>query len=66
MRREESPGLDQPSNIRWRVTVEPDANRDVTVVLPVTQDCAAERAVCTGGGGKLSNRLEVTVSGRGG
>ena len=58
--------MDQPSNIRWRVTVEPDANRDVTVVLPVTQDCAAERAVCTGGGGKLSNRLEFTVSGPGG
>ena len=51
------------SNIRWEVTVEPDSNGDVTVVLPVTTDCAAQGAICTGDGRPLSNRLEITVSG---
>ena len=31
--------LEQGSNIRWRITVEPDSSADVTVVLPVTTDC---------------------------
>ena len=37
----------------------------VTVVLPVTTDCNADGAVCTGDGRKLSNRVELTVSGPG-
>ena len=57
--------LDKPSNIRWLITVEPDSNGDVTVVLPVTQNCAADGAICTGDGKKLSTRLELTVSGPG-
>ena len=57
--------LDKPSNIRWLITVEPDSNGDVTVVLPVTTACDADGAVCTGDGRKLSNRLELTVSGPG-
>ncbi len=57
--------LDKPSNIRWLITVEPDSNGDVTVVLPVTQNCDADGAVCTADGRKLSNRLELTVSGPG-
>ncbi len=57
--------LDKPSNIRWLVTVKPDSNGDVTVVLPVTQNCAADGAICTGDGRKLSTRLELTVSGPG-
>ena len=32
---------------------------------PVTTDCDADGAVCTGDGRKLSNRLELTVSGPG-
>ena len=58
--------LDKPSNIRWLITVEPNGNGDVTVELPVTTDCNAEGAICTADGRKLSNRLEVTVSGSGG
>ena len=54
---------DKPSNLRWLITVEPDSNGDVTIVLPVTTDCDAQGAVCTGDGRKLSNRLEFTVSG---
>ena len=57
--------LDKPSNIRWLITVEPDSNGDVTVVLPVTQNCTADGAICTGDGRKLSTRLELTVSGPG-
>ena len=41
----------------------PDSNGDVTVVLPVTEDCAAQGAICTEDGRPLSNRLEMTVTG---
>jgi len=41
-------------------------NGDVTIVLPVTTDCAANRAICTEDGRMLSNRLALTVSGPGG
>ena len=54
------------SNIGWRITVRLDGNGDVTVVLPVTTDCSAVGAICTGDGRMLSNRLEFTVSGPGG
>ncbi len=56
---------DKPSNISWRITVKPNGNGDVTLVLPVTTDCNAEGAICTADGRKLSNRLEFTVSGPG-
>ena len=54
------------SNIGWKITVRPDGTGDVTVVLPVTTDCNATGAICTGDGRMLSNRLEFTVSGPGG
>ena len=55
--------LESGKNQRWEITVKPDSNGDVTVVLPVTTDCAAQGAICTGDGRPLSNRLEITVSG---
>ena len=55
--------MDKPSNIRWLITVGPDSNGDVTVVLPVTEDCAAQGAICTEDGRPLSNRLQMTVTG---
>ena len=55
--------MDKPSNIRWLITVRPDSNGDVTVVLPVTEDCATQGAICTEDGKPLSNRLEMTVTG---
>ena len=59
--------LEQGSNIRWRITVEPDSSSDVTLVLPVTTDCDDTGAVCTKDGERpLSNRLSFTVSGPGG
>ena len=54
------------SNIGWKITVRPDGNGDVTVVLPITTDCSANGAICTGDGRMLSNRLDFTVSGPGG
>ena len=57
---------DKPSNIPWRITVQPDSNGDVTVVLPITNDCNSTGAICTGDGRKLSNSLNFTVSGPGG
>ena len=53
------------SNIGWEITVDPDSNADVTVELPVTEDCDAQGAICTDDGRMLSNRLELTVSGPG-
>ena len=47
----------------WRITVDPDSDADVTVVLPITENCAAQDAVCTRDGTKLSNRSELTVPG---
>ena len=58
--------LERPGNIRWEITVRPDGDGTVTIVLPITTYCAPAGAVCTGDGRMLSNRLEITVSGPGG
>ena len=55
--------VEKPSNILWRITVQPHANGNVTIVLPVTNDCDDQGAICTGDGRKLSNGLEFTVVG---
>ena len=58
--------MKQGSNVGWRITVRPDSDADVTIVLPVTADCDHQRAICTEDGRMLSNRLELTVAGPGG
>ena len=55
--------LERTSNTGWEITVRPDSDAEVTIMLPVTEDCEADGAVCTGDGRPLSNRLEFTVSG---
>ena len=50
-------------NRRWEITVEPNSNADVTVILASTTDCDDQGAICTADGRKLSNRNELTVSG---
>ena len=55
--------LEKGSNVRWEITVRPDGDAGVTVVLPETTDCEDQGAICTGGGRKLSNRTELTVAG---
>ena len=39
--------LERGENIRWEIGVRPDSNVDVTVVLPLTTDCATQGAICT-------------------
>ena len=58
--------LEPPGNIRWEIQVRPNSGRNVGIVLPITTDCAADGAVCTGDGRMLSNRLEITVPEPGG
>ena len=53
------------SNIGWEIVVKPDSNGDVTITLPVTEDCDAQGAICADDDRMLSNRLELTVSGPG-
>ena len=55
--------LNKPSNIRWEITVRPDENGEVAIILPATTDCAAEGAICTEDGRMLFNRIELTVGG---
>ena len=55
--------LERPGNIRWEISVRPDGNRDVTVLLPVTTDCATQGAICIADGRMLSRQVELTVSG---
>ena len=47
----------------WEITVKPDSDADVTVVLPITEGCGSDGAVCTRDGTELSNRSELTVPG---
>ena len=55
--------LEQGSNIGWRITVSPDSSGAVTIILPITEDCDAQGAICTEDGRKLSTELVLTVSG---
>ena len=58
--------VDKGYNIKREIHVQPDGDGAVTIVLPVTTDCADDGAICTVDGRKLSTRLELTVSGPGG
>ena len=58
--------VDKGFNIKRKIHVQPDGDGAVTIVLPVTTDCADDGAICTVDGRKLSTRLELTVSGPGG
>lgn len=55
--------LNRPSNKSWEIIVQPDANADVSVVLPADRPCDTTGAICTPDGEKLSKRLEVNVTG---
>ena len=57
--------LDAPSNIGWKITIEPYGDGDVRIQLPATTSCSASGAVCTNDGRKLSNSLDFTVAGPG-
>ena len=57
--------LTQGSNIGWEITIEPAGNADITITLPATTDCTAQGAVCNHDGKKLSDGLNLTISGPG-
>ena len=50
------------SNLHWEITVMPDSNATVIVILPTTIDCNDQGAICTSDGKMLSDRNELTVS----
>ena len=58
--------LERGKNVRWEITVQPSGNAGVTIVLPVTTDCASQGAGCTEDGRMFSGGVELTVSGPGG
>ena len=53
--------LEPGKNVKWEITVTPDSDADVTLVLNVTTDCTAEGAICNADGGKLAGDLELTI-----
>ena len=55
--------LERPSNVRWEITVLPDSDAAVTVVLPVTAACEDEGAICTEDGRMLSAEAALSVGG---
>ena len=55
--------LEPGKNVRWEITIQPSSDADVTIVLPITTDCATQGAICTSDGRKLSSRVELTISG---
>ena len=55
--------LNPPSNLRWRITVQPASDADVGITLPITTNCNDDGAICTADSRTLSNRLELTVQG---
>ena len=57
--------LEQGSDMGWRITVQPNGNGQVVIVLPETTDCDVQGAICTRDGRKLSHSLELTVGGPG-
>ena len=58
-------GNSDTPNIRWEISVSPDSTGDVTITLPATTDCDAQGAICAADDEKLSNSLELIVSGPG-
>ncbi|MCY4451861.1 MAG: putative Ig domain-containing protein [Immundisolibacterales bacterium] len=55
--------LVQGSNIGWEITVKPISDDDIVITLPATEDCAADDAVCTAGGEKLTHGISTIVPG---
>ena len=51
--------LEPPGNVRWEIQVRPDSDSTVTIVLPVTTDCAAD-------GGRLHRGRQDAVQPAGG
>ena len=55
--------LAPPGNVRWEITLLPDSEAEVMVVLPVTADCEDEGAICTEDRRMLSAEAILAVRG---
>ena len=58
--------LEPPGNIRWEITIQPDADTDtaITILLPATENCDNDPgALCTGDDRKLSADVTDTITG---
>ena len=55
--------LERPSNIRWRITVEPFGWGDVSLTLPGGRACTATGAICATEQRKLASSPSATVQG---
>ena len=55
--------LSPPSNVAWRMTVEPDSAEAVAVTLRGDRPCGEQGAMCTGDGRRLSNSPSLRVAG---
>ena len=51
------------NNTSWQITIETDSNEEVSIVLPLTNDCDAAGAICTADGRSLANGLTAIVPG---
>ena len=59
----EAERLAAPSNVRWRIEVEPDSRADVVVTLPGNRACEGPGAICAEDGRRLSNSPSLRVEG---
>ena len=55
--------LVQGSNLGWQITIEPEADADVSITLPPSADCESASSVCTADDRALSSGLAVIVPG---
>ena len=56
--------LERGSNTRWEITVRPNSDGDVTIVLPVTEDCEAQGASAPGTAGNCPAGWSLPSPGR--
>ncbi len=55
--------FDPPRNTRWEITVQPDSDADVTILLTAAQNCDDRGALCTADARMLSADVAVTITG---
>ena len=55
--------LSPPGSVRWEITIVPDSNADVVVVLPATHNCDDQGALCTSEATMLSTDVTLTIPG---
>ena len=57
--------LAPPSNMGWKLTIEPTRDEAVTIAVPANLACSETGAICTLDGRALSKRVELAIPGPG-